>query len=76
MATRWSHAHRELYLRQKWNDGGVTDVEELPVVLWLRGIGQWCLVLVGLAKRLPRRPGHRAHVEENGRGGNGERKRE
>jgi len=76
MATRWSRAHGELYLRRKWNDGGVTDVEELPVVLWLRGIGQWRSVLVDLARRLPRRPGHRARVEENDRGGNGERKRE
>ena len=39
MATRWSRAHGELYLRRKWNDGGVVDVEELTVVLWLRGIG-------------------------------------
>ena len=34
MATRWSRAHGELYLRQKWDDGGVEDVEELMVVLW------------------------------------------
>jgi len=46
MATRWSHAHGELYLRRKWDDGGVEDVEELTVVLWLRGIGQWCSVRV------------------------------
>ena len=39
MATRWSRAHGELYLRQKWDDGGVEDVEELTVVLWFRGIG-------------------------------------
>ena len=38
MATQWSRAHGELYLRRKWNDGGVADVEELTVVLWLRGI--------------------------------------
>ena len=76
MVTQWSRAHGELYLRRKWNDGGVTDVEELPVVLWLKGIGQWRSVLVDLARLLPRRPGHRARVEENGRGGNGERKRE
>ena len=35
MATRWSRAHGELYLRQKHDDGVVADVEELTVVLWL-----------------------------------------
>jgi len=35
MATRWSHAHSELYLRRKRDDGVVVDVEELTVVLWL-----------------------------------------
>ena len=35
MVTRWSHAHGELYLRQKCDDGVVADVEELTVVLWL-----------------------------------------
>ena len=35
MVTRWSRAHGELYLRRKWNDDGVKDVEELTVVLWL-----------------------------------------
>ena len=44
MATRWSRAHGELYLRRKWNDGGVKDVEKLTVVLWLGGIGQKCSV--------------------------------
>ena len=33
MATRWSRAHGESYLRRKWSGGGVTDVEELTVVL-------------------------------------------
>ena len=46
MATQWSRAHGELYLRRKWDDGGVADVEELTAVLWFRGIGQWCSVLV------------------------------
>ena len=40
MATRWSRLHGELYLRRKRDDGGVEDVEELTVVLWLGGIGQ------------------------------------
>ena len=44
MATRWSRAHGELYLRRKWNDGGVKDVEELTLVLWFRGIGPRCSV--------------------------------
>ena len=46
MVTRWSRAHGELYLRQKWDDGGVEDVEELTVVLWFRGIGPRCSVEV------------------------------
>ena len=33
MATRWSHLRGELYLGRKWIGGGVTDVEELTVVL-------------------------------------------
>ena len=61
MATRWSRAHGELYLRRKWDDGGVVDVEELTVVLWFRGIGQWRSVLVDLARRRPLLPGRRAH---------------
>ena len=44
VVTRWSRAHGELYLRQKWDDGGVEDVEELTVVLWFRGIGPRCSV--------------------------------
>ena len=40
MATRWSRAHGELYLRRKRDDGVVADVEELTMVLWLGGIGQ------------------------------------
>ena len=35
MVTRWSRAHGEVYLRRKWNDGGVADVEKLTVGLWL-----------------------------------------
>ena len=58
MATRWSRAHGELYLRRKWDDGGVADVEELTVVLWFRGIGQWRSVLVdfGSAAAIASRP--------------------
>ena len=33
MATRWSRLRGELYLGRKWIGGGVTDVEELTVVL-------------------------------------------
>ena len=44
MVTRWSHAHGELYLRRKRDDGVVADVEELTVVWWLKGIGQRCSV--------------------------------
>jgi len=44
MATQWSHAHGELYLRRKWDDGGVEDMEELIVVLWFRGIRPRCSV--------------------------------
>ena len=51
MATRWSRAHGESYLRRKWSGGGVEDVERLMMVLWFRGIGQWRSVLVELAWR-------------------------
>ena len=51
MATRWSHAHGESYLRRKWSGGGVEDVERLTMVLWFRGIGQWRSVSVDLARR-------------------------
>ena len=44
MATRWSRAHGELYLRRKRDDGVVADVEELIVVLWFRGIKPRCSV--------------------------------
>ena len=57
-----------LYLRRKWDDGGVADVEELTVVLWFKGIGQWCSVEGDLARRRPWLPGHRARGEEDGRG--------
>ena len=51
MATRWSRAHGESYLRRKWSGGGVEDVERLTMVLWFRGIGQRRSVLVVLARR-------------------------
>ena len=35
MATRWSRAHGEVYLRRKWNGGGVADVEKFMAGLWL-----------------------------------------
>ena len=61
MVTQWSRLRGELYLRRKWDDGGVEDVEELTVVLWFRGIGQWRSVLVDLAWQWPLLPGRRAH---------------
>ena len=48
MATRWSHAHGESYLRRKGSGGGVGDVERLTKELWFRGIGQWCSGLGGI----------------------------
>ena len=60
MATRWSHAHGESYLRQKWSGGGVEDVERLTVVLWFRGIRQWRSVLGGIGSAVLRRSGRRA----------------
>ena len=67
MATRWSRAHGELYLRRKRDDGGVEDMEDLTVVLWFRGIEQWRSITVDLAQQRPRLPGRRARVEEDGR---------
>ena len=59
MATRWSRLHGEFYLRRGQGFGEVEDVEELMVVLWLRGIGQrrsvegvW--LMVAIASRSPR----------------------
>ena len=48
MATRWSHAHGESYLRRKWSGSGVGDVERLTKELRFRGIGQWCSGLGGI----------------------------
>ena len=50
MATQWSRLHGEFYLRRKRDYGEVEDVEELTVVLWFRGIGQWRSVSSDLAR--------------------------
>ena len=50
MATRWSRLHGEFYLRRGRGFGEVEDVEELTVVLWFGGIGQWRSVLGDLAR--------------------------
>jgi len=63
MATRWSRAHGESYLRRKWSGGGVEDVERLTMVLWFRGIGQWRSVLGGIGSAVLRRSG-RLRAEE------------
>ena len=76
MATRWSRLHGEFYLRRKQDYGEVEDVEELMVVLWFRGIGQWHLVWVIWLGGGHGLPGHRARMEEDDREGNGEMKRE
>ena len=49
MATRWSRLHGEPYLRRGRGFDEVKDVEGLMVVLWFRGIEQWCLALGDLA---------------------------
>ena len=72
MATRWSRAHGESYLRRKWSGGGVEDVERLTMVLWLRGIGQWRSVLGGIGSAVLRRSGRRAR---GGRRGNAKMER-